>query len=131
MARDPALPGRRVAATDIAVHPMPTPFFQRAGTRRLGRTVPRRRSVSAETTRTPRLRTSRNGETGTVALRVAASHQGHSCDEITPASSCPTSAELGIEVDHVTVYRWVAVRPRVRGGGSASTARHRGSLACR
>ncbi len=40
-------------------------------------------------------------------------------------------AERGIEVDHVTVYRWVAVRPRVRGGGSASTARHRGSLACR
>jgi hypothetical protein len=38
-------------------------------------------------------------------------------------------AERGIEVDHVSIYRWVQVRAGVRGGGSGSTARHRGSLA--
>jgi hypothetical protein len=42
-------------------------------------------------------------------------------------------AERGIEVDHVSIYRWVgpAVRAGVRGGGSGPTARHRGSLARR
>jgi transposase-like protein/CBS domain-containing protein len=95
-------------------------------------------------------------------------HQGDSHDEITPASSCPTSAVLGLRRvslparghhpggpvvpavrsllsrrrgapgrarhrgrsrEHLPVGP--AVRAGVRGGGTGSTARHRGSLACR
>ena len=40
-------------------------------------------------------------------------------------------AERGIEVDHVSIYRWVQRFARVRGGGSGPSAHHRGSLARR
>ena len=41
-------------------------------------------------------------------------------------------AERGIEVDHVSIYRWgPSLRTGIRGGGSGPTARHRGPLACR
>jgi len=41
-------------------------------------------------------------------------------------------AERGIEVDHVSVYRWVQrFAPEFAEAGSGSTARHRGSVARR
>ena len=41
-------------------------------------------------------------------------------------------AERGIELDHVSIYRWVQrFAPEFAEAARGATARHRGSLACR